>query len=314
VYRKLYRTIRTSCATFLLISSFLLLSGCTNSFSDFVNYGFSQEGIRAVFEFFGGSGIEAEIEPLSEQPVIILGNGIPESASIAIPDGPFILPVGNPFAIGSLPEQSFLSRILGMEISELSGILRYDIDADEDDNDAEQLLVEIITGQSPCLNQETAPGISGVELIDITPGSYTLAFADGNAADRLTLTGEGIRAILRNLDSPADATDEINALSLIDTATDSVLLGRTAVNPVHPAAGIRLEGPDEIHAFLEEVQSDEPAGISLIAVHEQSVSLYITNSETGTTDLFIFFNKDSPVGRKMKRLSSEAPAGNSREF
>ncbi len=278
--------------TVLLISVALLLPGCTQFFSDFVNYGFSQEGLLAVFDFFGGSVIEADIAPLSEEPVIVLGNGLSESASIAIPDGPFILPVGNPFVIGELPGQSCLSRVLGMEISELSGILRYDIDADEDDNDAEQLLVEIVTGRSGAFfDYETTPGISGVELVDITPESYTLAFADGDVTDELTLGGEGIRAILRNLDRPADATDGTNALSLIDTATDSVLLCRATVDPVYPAAGGRLEGRDEIHAFLEEVLRNEPVGISVISVHEQSVSLYVTNSEMGTTDLFIFFSE-----------------------
>lgn len=185
----------------MIIASSLLFSGCSNVFSEFVNYGFSRDGLGAVFEFFGGSGVEAEVEPLSDQPVIILGNGISESASVAIPDGPFILPVGNPFSIGELPERSLLSRILGWEISELSGIIRYDIDADENDNDAEQLLAEIITGRSGAFfDYETVPGISGVELIDITTESYTLAFADGNARDTLTLTGEGVRAILRDLD------------------------------------------------------------------------------------------------------------------
>lgn len=273
----------------LLVFASLLLPGCTNFFSDFVNFGFSRDGIGAVFAFFGGLGVEAQIEPLSEEPVIILGNRRSESAHIAIPDGPFILPVGNPFAIGDLPGRSILSRLLRMEISELSGIIRYDIDADENDNDAEQLLTEIITGRSGAFFEyETARGISGVELVDITPDSYTLAFADGDATDRLTLTGAGIRAILGALNSPADATDGTSSLSLIDGATDVVTLGGPPYNPVYATSGHRLEGRDDIQAFLDKVVRDEPVGIQLVGVHEQSISLFITNDAAGTRDLFIF--------------------------
>jgi hypothetical protein len=282
---------------FLVLAS-LLLSGCSQFFSDYVNYGFSQQRTLALFAFFGGSVIEADIEPLYDEPPIILGNGISESARVSIPDGPFILPVGNPFVIGDLPGQSCLSRILGWEISELSGILRYDIDADEDDNDAEQLIVEIVTGRSGAFFEyERTPGISGVELIGITPDRYTLAFADGDATDTLTLAGVGVSAILRKLDRPADATDECNALSLIDVEAEAVVLGTPGFNSLGHTPTGRLEGREEIQAFLAEVLHEEPAGIRLISAQEQSVSMYVMNTDTGTLDLFIFYNHDGAVSR-----------------
>lgn len=266
------------------------LTGCRDFFPDFVNYGFSQHGLRAIFEFFGGEIVESNIEPLTEKPVIVLGNGLPETATIALPDGPYILPVGNPYAIGELPGRSCLSRILHLQISELSSIILYDIDADEDDNDAEQLLLEIVTGESPSLGDEVEPGISGVKLVDITPDRYTLTFSDGDATDTLTLTGPGIQTVLQNLNMPADATNDANALSLINAETDTVLLGDTPINPIWPTAGDRLHGADEIHAFLEAVLRDTPDDISLIRVRDEFVSMFVTHPETGTKDLFVFYN------------------------
>ena len=55
---------------------------------------------------------------------------------------------------------------------------------------------------------------------------------------------------------------------------------------------MRLRGADAIYALLEKVLLDEPAGIRLISVHQHSVSMYVTNSRTGTLDLFVFFNMD----------------------
>jgi hypothetical protein len=272
----------------LLLSCCLLLSGCRGAFADFVNYGFSRPALRSVFEFCGGAVVESNIEPLFDAPVIVLGNGVSEIARVEIPDGPYILAVGNPYAIGELPGQSCLSRLLGWQISELSSIILYDIDADEDDNDAEQILLEIVTGASPSLREETVPGISGVALVGIGPGSYTLAFDDGNATDTLTLAGPGLGAVLEKLDSPADATDDVNALSLIDVETDTVVLGDRANNPVYAAAGSRLEGREEIEAFLEAVLGEAHMGIDVIGVDAGSVSMFVSNAVTGTRDLFVF--------------------------
>jgi hypothetical protein len=185
----------------------LAVNGDATFCSDCVNYGFSDPTIRATFERFGGAGIEAAVQALTDGPPIVLGNGSAESGLVMIPDGPFIIPVGNPFVIGELEGQSRLSLALGMRISELSGIIRHDIDTDKNDNDVEQILTEIVTGQSGAFFEyETRPGISGVSLTDLTPRSFTLAFEDSAAEDTLTFTGAGAEAILQRLDSPANET------------------------------------------------------------------------------------------------------------
>jgi hypothetical protein len=127
-----------------------------------------------------------------------------------------------------------------------------------------------------------------VALVGIGPGSYTLAFDDGNATDTLTLAGPGLGAVLEKLDSPADATDDVNALSLIDVETDTVVLGDRANNPVYAAAGSRLEGREEIEAFLEAVLGEAHMGIDVIGVDAGSVSMFVSNAVTGTRDLFVF--------------------------
>lgn len=138
VRRGALRPLTTAALIFAALLT-LAVNGGATFFSDCVNYGFSDPTIRAMLERFGGAGIEAEVQVLTDGPPIVLGNGIAESGTVLIPDGAFIIPVGDPFVIGELEGQSRLSLALGMRISELSGIIRYDIDADTNDNDVEQL-------------------------------------------------------------------------------------------------------------------------------------------------------------------------------
>jgi hypothetical protein len=278
----------------------LALNGCATFFSDFVNYGFSDPNMKATFEFFGGTGVEAEVQALPDEPPIVLGNGISESGKVMIPDGPFIIPIGNPFVIGELEGQSGLSLALGMRISELSGILRYDIDSDENDNDVEQLLTEIVTGQSGAFFEyETRPGISGVSLIDMTSRSFTLAFEDYPAEDTLTFAGEGVEAILQRLDSPANITDKENSFSMVDMGTEAIVIGNGSERASWCRDNDPISGEDELGRLLQALlraEDDSLSGfrVELVSIHSQSIALFIFNDERGSMDLVLFHNPSKP--------------------
>ena len=183
---------------------FFVIYDFTLFFSDLVNFGFSVPSIRSVFEVLGGDDVATDIDPLTPDPVIDVGNGIAETASVELPIGLYTLEIGSPFGVGSKGGLSIMSDLIGLEVSELSGILRNNIDADLNDNDAEQILAELLTGKSGAkFDFETEPGIDGIELIELTPSSYTISIKDGNVRDILTLRGPGVGATLDDFDTEA---------------------------------------------------------------------------------------------------------------
>lgn len=278
----------------------LALNGGATFCSDCVNYGFSDPTIRAAFELFGGAGIEAQVQALTDAPPIVLGNGIAESGLVMIPDGPFIIPIGDPFVIGELEGQSRLSLALGMRISELSGIIRHDIDADKNDNDVEQLLTEIVTGRSGALFEyETRPGIAGVSLIDMTPRSFTLAFEDYAAEDTLTFTGAGAEAILQRLDSPANIADAENAFSMVDMGTEAMVIRNASEHTSWRRDNDPISGEEELGQLLQALLLAEDESLSgfrveLVSIHCQSIALFMFNDERRSMDLVLFHTPSTP--------------------
>lgn len=262
--------------------------------SDTLNFAFSVPVLKALFEAIAPGLNVADTDPLTEEPVIDVANGVSETASLAIPTGEFVFEIGSPFSVGTQGGSSFLSHLLGLPISELSGILRNEVDADDNDNDAQQLLEEILSGRSGAvLDFETEPGIDGVELVGLTPVSFTLAFEDGEAAtDRLTLEGPGAEAILAEFDARdgADLADGHNNLSLIEVGTDTLELGDQAENPIYDVVGAEFAGDDDLENLIGAAKDPSYPVVTLISEGPGSVSVRIDNAATGEFDLLVFYD------------------------
>lgn len=261
--------------------------------SDTLNFAFSVPPLRALFEAIAPGRTVADADPLTEEPVIDVANGISETASLAIPTGQFVFEIGDTFAVGTKGGFSFLASVLNLPIGELSGILRAEVDADADDNDAQQLLEEILNGRSGAkLDFETEPGIDGVALVGVTPANFTLAFEHGEATDRLTLEGPGAEAILAEFDARdgADLADGENNLSLIDVGSDVLTLGDAAANPIFDLVGEQFTGDADLAALIAAATGGTNAAVTLISQDPGSIAVRIDNAATGEFDLLVFYD------------------------
>jgi hypothetical protein len=241
--------------------------------------------------------VVAPVEPLIPQPPIDVGNGIAETTSVALPDGHFILRIGDTFAVGESGGFSAVSDLVDLPVSELSSIVRSEIDADADDNDAQQMLAEIVTGVSGAnFESELEPGIDGVELVGLTPDSFTFLFEDGAVEDRLTLTGPGAKAILDGFDTQANVANGINSISLVDLATETAVL----VDP--ELAGILANGVVDAGSapiLLQALTDDDDGrigGLTLVSVDEASFSVRADNALTGELDYLVFIEPSGLEG------------------
>ena len=261
-------------------------------FADLVNFGFSDSEIRNVFERVGLGDVIAPVDPLTPEPPIDVDNGIAESAIVELPLGPYILYIGNTFAVGEDGGVSAISDLIDLEVSELSSIVRSEIDADADDNDAQQMLAEILTGISGAnLETEIQPGIDGVDLVGLTPDSFTFAFEDGAVEDRLTLAGPRAQAILEGFDTDANIADGVNSISLIDLATETVVLGDPDDNPLSDILPDGFNGAASAQELLEALIEDDDGqigGVTLVSVDDASFSVRVDNAVTGEFDFLVF--------------------------
>lgn len=268
--------------------------------SDTLNFAFSVPVLATLFEAIAPGLNVADADPLTEEPVIDVANGISETATLAIPTGEFVFEIGDPFAVGTQGGLSFLSHLVGLPISELSGILRNEVDADDNDNDAQQLLEEILTGRSGAiLDFENVPGIDGVELVGLTPTSLTLAFQDGEAAtDRLTLEGPGAEAILADFDARdgANLADGQNNISLIEIDSDTLELGDEDNNPIYDLVGNEFGGDDDLDALIAAAKDPAREDVKLISEDQGSISIRIDNPTTGEFDLLVFSDPNGTTG------------------
>ncbi|MFY1599696.1 SRPBCC family protein, partial [Micromonospora sp. WMMD737] len=261
--------------------------------SDVLNFAFSVPALRALFEAIAPGLNLADAEPLTEQPVVDVANGVPETAAVTVPLGEFVFEIGDTFAVGTEGGFSLLSSLLALPISELSGILRAEVDADDNDNDAQQLLEEILNGRSGAqLDFESEPGIDGVQLVGLTPVSFTLAFADGVQTDRLTFEGPGSEAILAGFDARggADLADGQNNLSLIDVGSEELVLGDGPANPIFDLFGDGFAGDADLAALIAAVTGGSNPAVSLVSQDAGSISVRIDNPVTGEFDLLVFYD------------------------
>jgi hypothetical protein len=132
-----------------------------------------------------GPDLIADADQIILPPDFDVNNGLPDVATVSLPIGPYILDIGEPHNVG---EGELARVVLGL------------VDADHDDNDAEQILYEIFTGTSGAnLDFEDEPGILGVELLNISLSEFTLLIEDADVIDMLTFVGPGTEDILARL-------------------------------------------------------------------------------------------------------------------
>lgn len=247
-----------------------------------VREAYGDEAAAAVEHFFDrlvaelGPELLADVDPIVLPPQFDVNNGRPDETTVSLPTGAFILDIGTTENVG---DREFCRIVLGL------------VDSDDDDNDAEQLLNEIVTGTSGAnLDFEWKPGIVGVDLVDISPWSFTLALEDGDYTDLLTLSGPGTRAVIARLDAPASIVDFGNSLSLVEVGVEEVDVGPWFRNPIFDLVGRRLDSAPDVAALLDAAHSGDER-VELIGFDDKRLSVFVHNGETRTSDLLILFGR-----------------------
>ncbi len=216
---------------------------------------------------------------LFPEPVLNVNDATSETASVYIPDDAYLfslglLDLGGPFG----PPSEFFGQAVNLNF-----------DRDADDDDAEQVLKEMIDGDGGAVfDFEREPGIDGVALLSITPDSYTLSFENGDALDVLTLQGSGIAAVIAKLDSPANVADGLNNLSLVDLSEETVVVGSGAANPVPEIAEERIATEGELVALLDAALDPADERVHFLSVEPESFAVRVDNQATGAFDVLIF--------------------------
>jgi hypothetical protein len=241
-----------------------------------------ETGIRDVLTLarplFGPNEV-ADGFSLFPEPVLNVNDTMPESASVFIPDDVYLFSLGLWDLGGPFGQPS---EFFGQAVN-----LNFDRDADDDD--AEQVLKEMIDGDGGAVfDFEREPGIDGVTLLSITPNSYTLSFENGDALDVLTLEGPGIEAVIRKLDSPADVGDGFNNLSLVDLSKETVEVGSGAATPLGGIADAQIDTEGELVALLDAALNSRDERVSLLSVEPDSFAVRVNNPAMGAFDLLIF--------------------------
>jgi hypothetical protein len=241
-----------------------------------------ESGLRDVLTLarplFGPNEV-ADGFSLFPEPVLNVNDTTSESASVFIPDDVYL------FSLGLLD----IGGRFG-PLSELfSQAVNLNFDRDADDDDAEQVLKEIIDGDGGAvLDSEREPGIEGVELISITPDSYTLSFANGAALDVLTLEGPGIEAVINKLDSPADVADGVNALSLVNLSGETMVAGSGAANPIAGIADAQIDTEGELARLIDAALTPGDERVDFLSVEPDSFAVRVDNPAMSAFDLLIF--------------------------
>jgi hypothetical protein len=194
---------------------------------------------------------------LFPEPVMNVNDGVAETAQVHLEDEPYL------FSLGLLD----LSGKFGPRSELFSRALNLNFDRDADDDDAYQLLKEIIDGDGGAfVDLEREPGVEGVELLALTADAYTVSFDNDEVVDVLTVEGPDVEGVLGDLNAPANPADGANHLSLVNTLPQSML---EAV----------------LKAALD--RSDNRA--TLLGVENDNFAARVDNATTGEFDLFVFF-------------------------
>jgi hypothetical protein len=267
-----------------------------------------ESGLRTVLTLarplFGPNEV-ADGFSLFPEPVLNVNDATSESASVLIPDDVYL------FSLGLLD----IGGRFGPLRELFSQAVNLNFDRDADDDDAEQVLKEFIDGEGGAvLDTEGVPGIEGVELVSITPDSYTLSFANGDALDMLTLEGPGIEAVINKLASPANVADSVNALSLVDLSEETVEAGSGAANPIPGIADARIDTEGELAALLNAALNPADERVDFLSVEPGSFAVRVNNQATSAFDLLIF--EGSPAENAVASAASNTidPSNGISEF
>lgn len=221
-----------------------------------------------------GPDLLADVEPLVLPPNFDLDNDRADTASVELPDAPYILDLGTPENVGN---------------GELARIILRALDRDGDDDDAEQILLELFTGRSGAnLDFETEPGIDGVTLVDLSREDYTLAFETAGGVDVLTLEGPGVEAVLDRLDAPVLLSDGGDGVSLVEVGAEQVDLGDPWSHPLGELVGHRLGSRQDVEALLHAGERGDD-GVSLLASGPAWMAVAVHNDGTRETDTLVLF-------------------------
>ena len=254
------------------------------SWSDFINWQFARPVPRALQRIASGSDDVPDVDPLYDTPPIDVDNGVAETATVEIPDDFYILNVGRPFRVGTEAPLSVVARQRMWEISEFSGVIRDDIDGDTDDSDVIQILKELVDGRGGSnFDCDLEPGIDGVEVVGLTPTTYTVTLEDNGVYDTLTFAGPGTALGLSDLDQPADLTDRTSAVSLVDLGQETVI--------ADPA----FQADRDVLAWIQAARDPENPAFELVSEQEDSIALWIDNPTTETRDLVLLFDSSGAL-------------------
>jgi hypothetical protein len=233
------------------------------------------QGFDRLIEVLGPN-LLADVEPIVLPPAFDVDNGRSDTASVSLPEGPYILDIGTTENVG---DGEFARTVLGL------------VDSDGDDNDAEQILREFVTGRSGAnLDLEREPGIVGVELSDLTRESYTIAIEDAGATDVLTLGGPGAAAAIAALDGPAHIGDFRNGLSLVEVGVDPVSTGSFLWNPIPDLIGSRLSSEADVRALHDAARAGDDR-VELIGSDDDRLSIVVHNPRTGASDTLVLYGE-----------------------
>ena len=248
------------------------------------------EGIDGFFDALIeelGTDLISDTEMTVLPPGFEVSNGIADTATAVIPEGPYILDIGSAEKVGN---------------GELARIILGFVDGDENDSDVQQILSELVTGTSGAtLEGEFVPGIDGVELTELSLTHFTLSIEDGAVADTLIFEGPGTEAAIESLDSPASLIDDESRLSLVEVGAEEVELGFLFVNPIFDLVGDALDEAEDIRALMRAAEAGD-GRVEVISQEDDSVSMRIHNPRTGTADTFVFF------GDEVEEALTPAPA------
>jgi hypothetical protein len=221
----------------------------------------------------------AEGFSLFPEPVLNVNDPVSETASVVLPDDVYL------FSLGLLD----IGGRFGPSSELFSKAVNLNFDRDANDDDAEQVLSEIVEGSSGAVfDNERVPGIEGVELISITPESYTLSFDNGEALDVLTLEGPGIERVINKLDSPVALGDGINSLGLVNLSEETVTVSSGSANPVVGIADEPINTEEELAALLDAAVNPDDERVSLLSVKPDSFAVRVDEQTTNVFDLLIF--------------------------
>lgn len=255
-----------------------------------------EQGVQALLTaarpLFGPNEVAPGFS-LFPEPLLNINDDLPEATSFSVPDEPYLFSLGL-LAIGGTfgPNSELFGRAVNLNF-----------DRDADDDDAFQVLSEMITGQSgAAFDTETDAGIDNVTLISLTSSSYTLAFDNGVATDVLTLEGIGVENAIEQLSEAADFGDGVNSLAILGENTVS------ATGPGNPVPDIligELNTGAEIRALGRAALDTEDDRVELLALESDALTVKVNDADTGAFDIVVLEGVGALKRLIARRESSE---------